>query len=113
METNTFQLKAVYKEGNLDTFGKAYSACRMEFSPHSGYDWVFGQTEQVKAYFESLTCSFDFNWFLFDSEENMLESMKEVEADKLVYLYSKFYPVDACSMGEEPKTKTAIQPSII
>lgn len=113
MTTTTLKLEAIFQDGHVDTLDKPYTACWMAFSPHSGCDWVFGETEKVKAYWESLECSFDYQWFLFDSKAELLESLKEVEKEMETFSYSTFYPVDTCLLGTEPEMKNAVKPSFI
>lgn len=92
-------IEAVYNEGKVETQDKPFSACKMTFSPHGGDDWVFGATEDVQSYWDSLTCSFDFNWYLFNSASEMLEYLEESQNSNG---FATYFNVKDCRLGEAP-----------
>ena len=102
MKTSPLKTEALYENEKVDTQGKSFSACRMVFSPHGGDDWVFGTTEDVQAYWDSLTCSFDFKWLLFDTESEMMEYLKGIEKTQEDKGFSTYYDVKNCRLGKEP-----------
>lgn len=107
MNSVTAKLEATYKNGRVDTFGKAYSVCKMVFSPHGGDEYVFGTTDKVKTYWESLTCSVDFNWYLFDFVDEMQTYLKEIDRLYSESLMVSFHKVENCELDEPPHWKNA------
>lgn len=103
MKGSPIRIEAIYEDEKIDTLGKPYSACFMAFSPHGGDDCVFGATTDVRTYWDSLTCSFDFNWFVFDTKAEMMEHVKEVGERYSGCLSVGFYKATDCELNEPPR----------
>lgn len=107
MQSVSVKPEATYENEKVDTLGKAYSVCKMVFSPHGGDEYVFGTTEKIKTYWDSLTCSFDFNWYVFDTEEEMMAYLKETDRLYSESLLVAFHKVENCELDEPPCWKNA------
>lgn len=63
--------KAIYLNDKIDTLNKPFSVCLMVSGPKDNCNLIVGDTNEVKNYWESLDVSLDFQWYIFDTKEQM------------------------------------------
>lgn len=94
--------KAIYENDIVDTSEKPFSACWMVFSPHDDSNLIVGETDKVKGYWESLEDSVDFQWYVFNSKEEMEAGIKQITQEPAPSGDWMLFNVENCVNGSAP-----------
>lgn len=97
--------KAIYENEMINTKNKPYSACWMVFGHKSNCNIIIGKTVEVKKYWESFDISFSFQWFIFDTEEQMNAAIEEMISEPTPYITWMIYDVEDCIPNTFPDEK--------
>lgn len=63
---------------------------------------IVGETDKVKAYWGSLEDSFDFQWYLFNSKEEMEAGIKQITKEPAPSGEWMIFNVNDCEQGSAP-----------
>lgn len=97
--------KAIFENEMINTKNKPYSACWMVFGRKGNCNIIFGKTVEVKKYWESFDISFFFQWFIFDTKEQMNVAIEEMICEPTPYITWMIYDVEDCIPNTYPDEK--------
>ncbi|TRZ39848.1 hypothetical protein CEQ21_02565 [Niallia circulans] len=100
--------KAIYENDMIYTKDKPYSACWMVFGPKSNCNIIIGKTADIKKYWESFEMSFSFQWFIFDTEEQMNVAVEKMVSEPTPYVTWMIYRVEDCINNTNPDPDTGV-----
>lgn len=102
--------KAIYENGIVNTLEKPFSACWIVCSPHDNSNLIVGETDKVKTYWGSLEDSFDFEWCLFHSKEEMETGIKEITKEPAPSGEWMLFNVEDCENRLSPHEQNVGKP---
>ncbi|MGG0738884.1 hypothetical protein [Niallia taxi] len=97
--------KAIFENEMINTKNKPFSACWMVFGRKGNCNIIIGKTVEVKKYWESFDISFSFQWFIFDTEEQMNVAIEEMINEPTPYFTWMIYDVEDCIPNTYPDEK--------
>lgn len=100
--------KITFENGTVDTKDKPFSICWMVFSPNDDCNLIYGETEKVKSYWESIEESIDFDWYLFETKEEMEAGIAQLTKTTAPISTWRVYKVADCKNGSCPDWKLAV-----
>jgi len=92
--------RAIYVNERIDKINKTFSVCWFVFGPNGSCNLIVGDTIKVKQYWESLEVSFDFHWYVFDTNEQMELGIKEIVSEPVLFMTWVLYRVEDCTLGK-------------
>ncbi|PGY07779.1 hypothetical protein [Bacillus sp. AFS031507] len=100
--------RAIYEKEKIDTMNKPFLVCWLVFGPKDCCNLIVGETNKVKCYWESLEVSYDFQWFIFDTNEQMELGIKQIASEPTPFTTWMLYKVEDCIKGKIPDEKFGV-----
>lgn len=79
-----------------------YTACVMVLGPHDTSNLIVGETQKVQEYWDSIEDSIDYEFYHYETKEDMEQGIKEVISKPTPFVTWMLYQVEDCVLGECP-----------